>query len=76
MSGLSREELLEIRDQIIRGSPPYTKDSIGTLKRVGGVPGLDERKAMGDYDTNASGVRMALEICLKLVQHSLDRAKK
>jgi hypothetical protein len=37
---------------------------------------VEARRRLGDYDTNAAGVRDALDACLKLAQHLLDRMRK
>lgn len=37
---------------------------------------VDRARKLGDYDANAAGVRHALEACLKLAQHLLDRLKR
>lgn len=75
---MTREELLELRQKLLRGSPPFTPDPTnpGNMTRKIGVPGLEERRAMGDFDANASGVRMALEACLALVQNEIDKKRK
>lgn len=36
---------------------------------------VEERKRLGDYDTNAKAIRMALESNLKLAEHLLSRMK-
>ncbi len=37
---------------------------------------VEHRRKLGDYDANAPGVRQALEACLQLTQHLLDRLKR
>ena len=74
---MTRDELLELRGRLLLGSPPYELDqATGAKKRSSGAAGLEERRSMGDYDASAAGIRMALEICLQLTQHLLDRMKK
>lgn len=74
---MKREELVELRDHLIRGDPPYEGfDLMGKPKRGrGGVAGLEERKAMGDYDPNASAIRLLMEAQLKLIDHLLERMR-
>lgn len=36
---------------------------------------VEQRKQLGDYDANAAGVRLAIEACLKIAQHLLDRMR-
>jgi hypothetical protein len=74
---MTREELVALRTLLMRGTPPYTKNALGALERKsGGIPGIEERRAMGQYDTNASGVLLALEASLMMVDHILERTKK
>jgi hypothetical protein len=73
---MTREELLALRNKLIVGDPPFTRDPTGRMARSDGIAGLEERRALGDYDANAAGIRLALEACLKLAQHLLDRMKK
>lgn len=71
---MTREELIELRERLISGDPPYEGlDLMGKPKRGrGGIAGLDERKALGDYDTSASGIRMVMEALVKLADHLLE----
>ena len=74
---MERDELLALRDKILSGDPPFTeKDVFGKPSRKTGTPGLLERRAAGDYDTNASGVRIALEAVVALIQDRLDHMRK
>jgi hypothetical protein len=74
---MKREEMVELRTRLIRGDPPYDEiDLMGKPKRgKGGVPGLDERKALGDYDPGAGGLRLSFEALVKLIDHFLERMK-
>lgn len=73
---MTREEMILLRKHLIMGNPPYTTDAIGNLKREkGGTPGLHERQHLGDHDPNASGVRLALETHLNLIDHLLERMR-
>lgn len=72
---MKREELLELRTHLVRGDPPYEVDQMGNKRRTKGVAGLDERKALGDHDPNAAGIRLALESLLKLTDHLLERLR-
>lgn len=62
-------------DRSIKVSPVMTRDDLLAL-RVTLQVHVDAMRKLGDYDTNASKVRAALEACLKLTQHLLDRMKK
>jgi|GEM_PF-5246753 hypothetical protein len=73
---MTRDDFLALRDKILQGDPPFTVDSLGKPARKTGIPGLIERRALGDYDVSASGVRLALEGVLVLVQDRIDRMKK
>jgi len=74
---MTREEIIELRLRLIRGDPPYEElDLMGKPKRAkGGTPGLDERKALGDYDPGASGIRLVMEALVKLMDHLLERMR-
>lgn len=73
---MTREELLEVRKRLMLGDPPYTRDTMGNLRREkGGLPGLLERQALGDHDPNASGVRLALDTTLMLIDHLLEKMR-
>lgn len=73
---MKRDEMVELRKRLMMGEPPYTVDPMGNLRREkGGLPGLNERKRAGDHDPNASGVRLALETLLALIDHWLERMK-
>ena len=37
---------------------------------------VQDRKKLGDFDTNAPAIRAALESCLALTQHIIDSTKK
>ena len=37
---------------------------------------VEIRKKLGDFDTNAPAIRIALESCLALTQHIIDSTKK
>jgi hypothetical protein len=76
---MTRQELLDLRTKLIRGDPPYTVRKVGPIEernRSGGVPGLDERAMINEFDANASGVKLALQACLALTEHLLERLKK
>ena len=74
---MTREEMIDLRKRLLRGDPPYEeRDVMGRPKREkGGVPGLDELKAMGDYGAGASGIRLALEAQLQIIEHLLERLR-
>ena len=74
---MKREEMIELRQRLIRGDPPYFEEDImGRPKRAkGGIPGLDERKVLGDYDPSAGGIRLAFEALIKLMDHHLERMR-
>lgn len=71
-----REELVELRKKLMKGSPPYTTDPVlGNKSRKGGVAGLEERKAIGAFDPNSSGVILALEAIMQITDHLLEKEK-
>lgn len=73
---MKREELLQLRDQLIRGNPPYWVDDMKNLRRErGGTRGIDELKMLGDHNPDSASLRMALDTCLKLVDHLLERMR-
>jgi hypothetical protein len=74
---MNRDEMVELRRRLIRGDPPYEEvDLMGRPKRdKSGVPGLDELKAMGDYGAGASGIRLALETELRIIDHLLEKMR-
>ena len=74
---MTKEDLIELRERLIRGDPPYEEvDLMGRPKRAkGGTSGLDERTALGDYDPSASGIRMVMEAMVKLVDHMLEKTR-
>lgn len=73
---MTREEMIAERDRLLHGDPPFTLDPLGKMTRKDGIPGLLERRQYGDYDVNASGVRLALESQLQAWQHLIDRMRK
>ncbi len=52
-----------------------TRDELIAL-REGLQTLVDSQKRLGDYDTNAAAIRAALEACLRLTQHLIDRMKR
>lgn len=72
---MTKEELAQIRQRLLLGEPPYTKDPMGNLVRSTGVAGLHERQQRGDHDANASGVRLALETHLQVLEHLIERMR-
>lgn len=40
------------------------------------IEAVNDRKALGEYDTNAAPILTALESCLALTQHLLERLRK
>lgn len=51
------------RDELIA-----LRDSLQTV--------VDAQRRLGDYDSNAAAIRAALETCLRLTQHLIDRMRK
>lgn len=37
---------------------------------------VDDRRALGDFDTNAPAIRMALEANLRLTEHLIEQTKQ
>lgn len=73
---MTREEMVELRQKLICGDPPYTSGPLGEKLRGSGVPGIEERKVLSDHDANASGIRLVMEAQLKLIDHLLERVRK
>jgi hypothetical protein len=73
---MKRDEMLQLRDQLIRGNPPYWVDDMNNLRRErGGTRGIEELKAIGDHNPDSASIRLALETCLRLVDHLLERMR-
>lgn len=72
---MTKEEMLDLRDRIIRGDPPYEVDQMGNRRRHSGTAGLDELKAVGDFGAGAASARLALGAVLQLVDHVLERMR-
>lgn len=74
---MKRDEMLDLRHRLIEGDPPFDGfDVMGKPKRSkGGIPGLAERRVLGDHDPGAGGIRLAYEALLKLTDHLLERMK-
>ena len=74
---MTRDELVALRDRLVRGDPPYELDDMGNMRRGrGGVRGVNELIRMGDHNPDAAVIRMALETCLQLTDHLLERMRK
>lgn len=74
---MTRDEMVELRKTLLLGSPHYKEvDLMGRPKREkGGVPGIHELQAMGDYGAGASGIRLALESVVQILDHMLERMR-
>jgi hypothetical protein len=72
---MTKDEMVAMRDRIIRGIPPYRVDDMGNLRRDGGTPGLQELKKVGDHNPDSAVIRLTLESCLQLVDHLLERMR-
>lgn len=73
---MKREEMVELRTSLIRGDPPYVKDSMGNFVRgKGGTPGLHELQKMGDFSPAAPTLRMMLAAQIKILDHLLERLR-
>jgi len=69
---MTRDEIIELRQKLLLGVPPYETGAMGELMRKGGIAGLDERRRLGAYDANASGLLLVMETSLMLCNHALD----
>ena len=67
-----RKRFVALRDRLVLGEPPYIKDAMGNMRRESGTPGLDELKAIGDYGPTASGIILALETGLQIIDDMLE----
>lgn len=73
---MKREEMIELRTSLLRGVPPYEKDSMGNLRRdKSGTPGLHELHKMGDFNPIAATVRLMMDVQLKMIDHLLERLR-
>lgn len=73
---MERDQLLALRDKLLNGDPPYVRDGIGKPSRRSGNRGLVEQRALGDYDTSASFLRLVGETVLSLIDERLSRMRK
>lgn len=73
---MTHDEMTELRNDLLRGRPPYERDEMGNLKRDGGTPGLTELQKLGDASPHAASLRMTLEVQLKLLDHELAKTRK
>lgn len=80
---MTYEDLAKLREKLLMGDPPYGLNDVEevwpigpVIKRKKGTPGIEERRHVSEYDTNAAGIRMALEACFTLTQHLMDGMKK
>jgi len=69
---MTRDEIVKLRQDLLLGIPPYVKGSMGELTRKSGIAGLEERRQLGTYDTNASGILLVMTTTLMLCEHALD----
>lgn len=73
---MNRDEMIKLRTRLIKGEPPYEIDQMGNkVRQKGGLPGIEERKAVGDYSYESTGVRLALETLLQITEHLLERMR-
>lgn len=73
---MKRDEMIQLRTNLIRGIPPYEKDSMGNFVREkGGTRGLHELQKTGDFSPDSATLRMALDIQVKLIDHILERLR-
>jgi hypothetical protein len=73
---MKRDEMIAHRTNLLRGVPPYEKDSMGNFIRgKGGTPGLHELQKMGDFNPIAATVRLSIETQIHLIDHMLERMK-
>ena len=71
-----REELVQLRDKVIRGDPPYEIDKVmETIRRSKGSPGLDELRKIGDFAPGIATLRLVLENQLAIIELLLERAR-
>jgi hypothetical protein len=71
-----RDEMVALRKRLMVGEPPYEIEPVmGRKVRKTGTKGLDELKDIGNYDAGADGTVLALETCLHIIDHILERLK-
>jgi hypothetical protein len=69
----NREEIIHLRNKLLRGDPPYLKDAMGALTRErGGTQGLHELQVAGDFSPIAPTVRMMLDTQIKVLDLLLE----
>lgn len=73
---MNRDEMIALRTSLLRGDPPYEKDSMGNYVRGrSGTPGLHELVKMSDFNPLAPTVRMILDTQVKILDHLLERVR-
>jgi hypothetical protein len=73
---MNRQEMIELRTSLLRGVPPYEKDSMGNFVRgKGGTLGLHELTKLSDFNPIAASVRLLFETHVKILDHMLERAR-
>lgn len=72
---MRREEIIARRTALLRGVPPYEKDTMGNFVRSKGTPGLHELEKMGDFSPLAATLRLALETDVSILDHLLERVR-
>lgn len=70
---MTRDELVDLRNRVIMGSPPYEREPVmNQMVRKSGTPGLDELRKTGDFGPHASSIVLALEVGLALIERALE----
>lgn len=70
-----RDRLVALRKRLIVGEPPFQRDQIGSFKRAEGVPGIEERKAIGNFHPDAAGLLLVMETLAELLDTFLETAR-
>jgi hypothetical protein len=68
--------MIALRTSLLRGVPPYEKDTMGNFVRgKGGTVGLHELAKMGDFSPHSATLRLMLDTQVKILDHMLERLR-
>ena len=76
MVSKERDDMVALRSRLMLGDPPYEIDPyLQTKVRKSGVPGFEELRDIGNYDAGAAANILALDACIQIIDHLLERIK-
>jgi hypothetical protein len=71
---MTRDEILALRKQLLMGNPPYEIEPVfGKKTRKEGAAGIEELRQVGEYHPAAPAGLLALETCLRIIEHLLEK---